>query len=137
MSAPIGYYVTSDDAECASCHRPEDWEGFEEWEAPLPIFYGSEGDAPTHCSSCAELIPHELTDEGYGYVREALARSRGNPEVLAQWERAYRFGLDDRGLAGTAVDRTGPYTDRLRALVVGKRTGESGKPPPDDPTVGL
>jgi hypothetical protein len=91
MSAPIGYYVTCDDAECAGCHCPEDWPGFEDWEAPLPIFYGTEADTPTHCRLCGVLVAHALTPEGYDYVRDALARGQGDNAVLARWRDVY-FG---------------------------------------------
>lgn len=89
MSAPIGHLVTCDEAECAECHRPEDWPGFDDWEAPPPIFYGTEADTPTHCARCGSLIPHSLTDDGYAYVRDQLRRPGGRPEVKAQWADAY------------------------------------------------
>lgn len=107
MSAPLGYWITCDDAECSSCHRPEDWVEFGDWEAPLPIFYGTEGDTPTHCCRCRDLIPHALTDEGYAYVREAVARGEGDPDVLAEWTEIYLGSdRDDEAEDADAVDDT-------------------------------
>jgi hypothetical protein len=123
MSAPIGYYVTCDEAECASCHCPENWPGFEGWEAPLPIFYGTEADTPTHCTACGDLIPHALTPDGYVYVREAVTRLRGDRTVLASWNDVY---LDGRGAGcGGALD---PETTlrELRDLVAVVDRGGAG-----------
>lgn len=96
MSAPIGYYVTCDDAECAACHHPEDWPGFEDWEAPIPIYYGTESDTPTHCIKCRALIPHALTAHGYEYVRERVAQGDGDPTVLSDWAAIYLEDADKR-----------------------------------------
>jgi hypothetical protein len=93
----IGYYVTTDDAECTWCHRPEDWPGFEDWECPSPIYTSTEADTPTHCQHCGDLIPHNLTDDGRDYVRAALNGGRRSQAVregatklaLDQWREAY------------------------------------------------
>jgi hypothetical protein len=94
MSDVIGYYVTSDDAQCADCHEPEEWGGFEDWDEPVPIFYGTAGDTPTHCGDCGLLIPHALTWEGYAYVADRLARRDGRPDVLDKWASTYGPDLD-------------------------------------------
>lgn len=92
---PIGFYVTCDDAECADCHDPAAWQGFEGWEEPLAIFRDTEMDTPTHCVKCRSLIPHALTADGYDYVSEAWAEAGGYAAhssaraVLDAWRDAY------------------------------------------------
>ena len=95
MSGPIGFYVTSDDAQCAECHDPEEWSGFEEWQEPSVIFEGTVGDSPTHCTDCGALIPHGLTVDGYLHVADALARRDGRPDILDKWAQTYGPYLDD------------------------------------------
>ena len=95
MNAPIGFYVNSDDAQCADCHDPGEWSGFEDWQEPSAIFDGTIGDAPTHCIDCGSLIPHGLTADGYGYVAERLARRDGRPDILDKWAQTYGAYLDD------------------------------------------
>lgn len=95
MSDPIGFYVNVDDAQCVDCHEPDDWGGFEDWEAPVPIFQGTAGDTPTHCGDCGLLIPHALTADGYAYVAEAIARRDGRPDILDRWASTYGPDLDD------------------------------------------
>ena len=85
---PIGYYLTCDDAVCDDCFDPGSWEGFEDWDEPLAIFADTESDTPTHCVRCHALIPHELTTEGYRYVREAVAEGSNR---LGMSERDYRY----------------------------------------------
>jgi hypothetical protein len=93
MYEPIGFYVDCDAAECAYCHEPESWKGFESWTEPLAIFADSEADTPTHCAVCEELIPHALTPDGYAYVRESLIEaqrdSRGRQCIVRQWVEEY------------------------------------------------
>lgn len=67
-----GYYLTCDDAECSDCFSLDDWEGFEDWEEPLPIFSDTESDSVTHCQSCGVVIPHELTEYGYASIAESV-----------------------------------------------------------------
>jgi len=95
MSGPIGFYVTSDDAQCVDCHDPGEWSGFEEWQEPSVIFEGTIADSPTHCTDCGALIPHGLTVDGYGYVAERLARRAGRPDILDKWARTYGPYLED------------------------------------------
>lgn len=91
----IGAYVTCDDAECADCHDPDAWAGFEDWVEPIHIFAGTEADAPTHCTVCEALIPHALTEEGLAYVAEMLADDGGRPEIEAQWVEEYGNQLEE------------------------------------------
>jgi hypothetical protein len=96
MSAPIGYLVARHEVECVDCHRPAEWPGFEDWEAPEPLFYGTAADVPHQCRRCWALVPHALTDKGLDYVRGRLTSGKGHPDVLAQWFDAYGdvLGID-------------------------------------------
>lgn len=103
--AVSGFYITCDDAECVDCYERAGGEaawrangGFESWEEPLAIFDDAESDTPTHCCECGEVIEHDLTDYGYGYVGEAILdgfkEGKQNP-VVVQWIAAYtRMGED-------------------------------------------
>lgn len=114
MSEPIGLYVTSDDAQCVDCHEPGDWEGFEDWTEPVPIFQGTAGDTPTHCNDCGLLIPHALTIEGYAYVAEKLALRDGRPDVLDTWASAYGSELDDYVIVNASGERASDLLGRFR-----------------------
>lgn len=92
MYKPVGYWVTCDEAVCDDCFVEDEWPGFENWERPLAIFGDSERDSPTHCDTCGELIPHELTTHGYEYVRERVESGDGLPGVLNAWREAYADG---------------------------------------------
>lgn len=97
----LGYYITCDDALCARCAEAVDldstWEGFESWEEPLPIEHWDEADTPTHCKRCEALIPHQLTDDGIEYVREAyretcadlMAGRSARPCIVRAWVLEY------------------------------------------------
>lgn len=91
-----GYYINCDDALCEDHFDPDSWDGFEEWEEPLTITIFEEADTPTHCVECGVLIRHNLTEDGYDYVHEAindcLRAGKLNP-VTFQW--ADYYGNDD------------------------------------------
>jgi hypothetical protein len=99
MTTILGYYIDCDSALCAPCAALVDldrtWAGFEDWEAPLEILSGAEGEAdtPTHCSRCEALIPHRLTMDGLEYVREAYreaAAGRGGRRCIVRaWVLKY------------------------------------------------
>lgn len=88
----VGVYITCDDALCTNCaHRRfvfvsgesegDPWDilvrnwrkagGFESWDEPAVIFDDTESDSPTHCKKCGELIPHDLTPDGYRLVEDS------------------------------------------------------------------
>ena len=96
---PIGYLVHGD-TFCVNCYTH-----FERRHAAVdssdvesePIFYYHEGDSPTHCIECSEIIPHHLTDDGHRYVEDSIIdylRNRsGNRAVIQQWYEAYEDRL--------------------------------------------
>lgn len=109
----LGYYIDCDNAICIDCYAKAygvsisdaelgtdygSWPGFEGWEEPLVIFEDRESDSPTHCCECGVLIEHDLTDEGYRSVAEALGscfqEGKQNP-VVKQWIDYYGEWLDD------------------------------------------
>jgi hypothetical protein len=111
MYKTLGYYVTCDDALCVECCRdlPEVndapnhdypwWSGFESWESPLAISESDESDSPTHCDKCGIVIEHDLTDDGYHMVFEAVLQGfvegKQNPVVI-QWLEAYEEYMQER-----------------------------------------
>ena len=56
----VGYYLNCDDVVCVDSRSRDEWEGFEEWDEPLPIFSHTESDSPTHCGVCEILLRHNL-----------------------------------------------------------------------------
>lgn len=127
MNDPIGYYVTTDDAQCADCHDPDDWRGFEGWDEPVPIYRGTAGDTPTHCGECGLLIPHALTAEGYAYVAEAIARRDGRPDILDKWATEYGPALDDFILTDPAGAKALDLLGRLRRGTEPPGLGQPGR----------
>ncbi len=81
----VGCYPDCDDAFCPE-HCP-DTDACEDEHAA--IFAGTEYDTPTHCATCEELLPHELTPDGYQYVRDAIESGDGRPEILEVWKAEY------------------------------------------------
>lgn len=116
---PIGYFVGGDADNvgqtplCPICYIvDDDGEGD-------PIKQNTERDSPTHCERCGELIPHNLTDFGRGYVEEAismyLANMGGDPDTILSWWQAYRSLFESDSLY-EMVD----YSVRVRAMGVKK-----------------
>jgi hypothetical protein len=57
---------------------------------------GGESDSPQHCDMCGTFLDNPLTPDGLEYVKEALQRGTGAPDVLATWRDAYHWlALDD------------------------------------------
>jgi len=128
----IGYYWNCDDAVCLDCHNDgTEWKGFDDWENPLPIFDDEKSDTPTHCCECEDLIPHDLTSEGYRYVEEAVVKvlsgGGGRPEIVLQWFDQYKDGLDLDEIIRLAINDVyqATFTERIhRAAQTGLKTAE-------------
>lgn len=108
-------YVTNgvpDDAgpKFVVCRNEEHWDGFESWDEPAAIFDDTESDSPTHCSECHELIPHELTSDGYKYVEDharqhiesfgmtLVAPNAHSVQVVQSWLEQYGDWGDMNGI---------------------------------------
>lgn len=55
---------------------------------------GGESDYPCHCAGCNAFLNNPLTPDGVAYVRDALARNTGRPDVLAEWRESYSAELE-------------------------------------------
>jgi len=56
---------------------------------------GGEAETPNHCDHCHVFLENPLTSDGEEYFREALARGKGNAEVLAAWADWYSRLIPD------------------------------------------
>lgn len=102
----IGYVVDECSLICADCLADGEADD-------SPIFPGSETDSPNHCERCGELLPETLTTEGQRYVRERVWRGDGDPEVLAEWVREFRYAFPSCAYCGESINSVGvpPFTD--------------------------
>lgn len=106
----LGHYITCDDALCDTCFNDPEyvWPGFESWEAPLTIMDTTASDTPTHCCECHELIPHELTPDGYGYVESAIEGlilgDGGSGEVVKAWWLEYGDDCELKDIIDNAIE---------------------------------
>lgn len=106
----IGYWVTCDEALCASCFGEDDyiWPGFESWDKPLTITGEDESDTPTHCDRCKDLIEHGLTKDGFIYVESAIEAlildNNGEAEVVRAWWQHYKDDLDWDDIIDNAIE---------------------------------
>jgi len=83
----LGYHLDGD-AYCADCAPA----GCADNPLAYPIFSVDEGDCPTNCVKCEDLIRHALTTDGLDYIRgarEDLALGMGRPEIVKEWAEAY------------------------------------------------
>jgi hypothetical protein len=101
----LGYFVTCDEAQCATCFErlggQAKWlanGGFEGWAEALAILGDSEADSPTHCHECGRPIAHRLTGAGLRYIAESVldgfSSGKQNP-VMVQWINAYADQIPD------------------------------------------
>lgn len=124
----LGYYLTCDDAVCTRCYDEtgglETWladGGFEDWPDPLEITSSDESDTPTHCGICEALIPHQLTNYGMDYVREALADAVkadnhfGRRAIVRAWVEEYLPEHADQVAAWPTTDAYSPELAKERA----------------------
>jgi hypothetical protein len=56
---------------------------------------GGEADTPQHCDHCGVFLENPLTDDGYSYVADVLARDEGAKDVLDIWQAFYWEGQDN------------------------------------------
>lgn len=79
------------DAEMAELKTPPKQYRKDEGQYPQGPFPLEEADYPMHCEKCGFFFGNALTTEGEAYVREAVQRGDGNPEVLAEWREEYSY----------------------------------------------
>lgn len=123
---PLGWHADCDDAVCRECEPAwldggySSWKGFEDWEGPLPIFYDTSADTPTHCSRCGALLLHDLTPDGESYVLNAIAEhvtsdgARHNAQVMRLWWEAYNDTFS-AGALRQCVEAAFTITERATA----------------------
>lgn len=96
----IGHYIGRDmfGPYCPDCYELLWRQGGPDREQDAPIFRDTEGDYPSHCEHCNALIPHELTPDGFDYVREAVRKAaEGSGDtwramIAEQWRAHYLRG---------------------------------------------
>ncbi|MFB6375549.1 MAG: hypothetical protein ABEN55_21070 [Bradymonadaceae bacterium] len=78
---------------------PEDTATYDSSNYPKPCVGPWESDTPYQCAGCERFLEHELTEEGYDYVKREAAyaiRYGGGPgEVMQEWLAYYDIDLSD------------------------------------------
>ena len=60
---------------------------------------GGESDYPSHCAECGCFLENPLTDDGYAYVRQAVAdairNGRTDSVAVTEWAPFYDIDVDE------------------------------------------